>query len=451
MALLRGLRRRLRQMNPCTSCLVVVFLAVVLYLISAIRGVYVQSSSALMVADGQRDELGPGVADRRRLSSLDGGPAGQRRRRKNRTGFFVVGDDEVQLCKMTSRWASSAIEQEDYIHQPKESVVSGQAGMNSCSSGPPSTLFYIDAEGALAYNHTAAAADGKYEAVAGSCTAWKIEWNLEAGYAEKKVSMLAEIESDFVHVRCRLRRHRDDDDDDEGNVERRTASRTPGSRRRKRSEGDIAERRARQLHRDQLRRHSPHFVGTVGLPDPFSRVITEQQTSSSDAAESREHVTPNERRSRPTVQELGSATHTVDEVKPAIQGRELDVRSLSRSERDLNQADGSNDDDNDARTEIYDQWIAQIHPLDEVVDLEGAGDVGKRLNVLVLALESVSSITFDRDLPKSHRFLVDRPHTTLFTGYNVIGDAAPANIIPLLTGAPIRVVIFCVSLSNYRT
>ena len=222
-------------MNPCTSCLVVTFLAAVLYLVSAIRGSYFQSSAAAMLAGGHRDALEPGVADRRRLSELaNDGPAGQR------TGSFIVGDDEIQLCEMTSRWALSAIEQQDYIHLSNESAVSAAAskrqdGLNPCSADPLTTLFNIDAGGTLAYNH-AVALDGKYEVVMGSCTAWKLAWNLDAGYVEKKVSMLTKIDADFVHVRCRIRRERSVDGGSNVDDEERSARTTSTSRRRTRSD-----------------------------------------------------------------------------------------------------------------------------------------------------------------------------------------------------------------------
>jgi len=469
MALFRGLRRRLRQTNPCTSCLFVVFFAAVLYLISAIRGNYFQSSHSIMTADGQRDEIGPGVADGRRLSALgggNGGGAGQRRRRKNRVGSFVVGDDEVQLCKMTSRWASSAIDQQDYLHLPAESATSAaaskrQTGTNSCGADPLPTLFYVDTGGALVYNHTAAAGS-KYDVMMDSCRAWKIEWNLDSGYVEKEVSMLTKIDADFVHVSCRLLRHRKVDRIDDERRATRTRPRSRGRRSNERHRttslliANVAERRARQIHRDELRRHSPHFVGTAGLPDPFSHVIAEQNTSSSVAVE--KHAKPNELRSRRDEQLPGSATHIVDEGEPAEHVepiRKLDSQSFShRSDRDLNQGDGRENDD--TSTAVYHQWIAQIHPLSEVVKRERSDDVGKRhsdrMNVLVLALESVSSISFDRDLPKSRQFIVDQPHTVLFTGYNVIGDAAPANVISMLTGIGtlLRVIMHTLSKSKSK-
>jgi len=147
MALLRGVRRRCRQANPCTTLLFLLFLAVAFYLISAIYGIYAQRS----VAEGLRDRVGPG----RRLSG-DDGPAGQRRR-KDRPGSFVVGDDEIQLCRMTSEWALSAVEQQDYLQVAGESGVSAtaqrQGRLGSCTSAsvdpPPQTLFYVDSEGIL--------------------------------------------------------------------------------------------------------------------------------------------------------------------------------------------------------------------------------------------------------------------------------------------------------------
>lgn len=73
MAVLRALRRRLRLVNPCTTCLVVVFLAVVFYLVSAISGIYLQSSVALKVDEGPR------IGDRRPLSALAGDDGGSAR------------------------------------------------------------------------------------------------------------------------------------------------------------------------------------------------------------------------------------------------------------------------------------------------------------------------------------------------------------------------------------
>jgi len=434
MALLRGLRRRLRQANPCTSCLAVAFLAALLYLISAISGTYFQSSAGA----GGLMTAGVGL-DR------DGGTAGHRSRWRNRTGSFIVGDDEVQLCTMTSRWASSAVDQHDFDLPSTSGEQNAQT--NSCSSGQlPRSLFYVDAHGALVYNHTAAAGSRHYDVVTDSCAAWKIEWNSDNGYVEKKVSTtLTKIDADFVHVSCRLRLHRrrvDSGNDEQGRVIPKVST-TPRARRRERfgrqqsssSSLLVAERRARQMHRDQLRRRSPHLVGAAaGLPDPFSHVL-----AAAPSGKGEKYATPREFQPGPEEQLPGSETH----AKPSdhVEHRKPDVQSVSRSKRDADHEHGSDSDDDGSSAAVYHQWIARIHSVDEAIKLAQAHTTERRqsehLNVLVLALESVSSIAFDRHLSKSHRFLVNQPHTVFFTGYNVIGDAAPANIIPLLTGKPI--------------
>jgi len=379
---------------------------------------------------------------------------GERRRRKEKAGYVVVGDDEIQLCKMTSRWAWSAVEQLEYSHSAGERTVPAAAdqsreSFSSCTTAAAvtsPTLFYVDSvTAALKYNRTAAA-EGGYETVAGSCWASKIEWSSDGGYVEKNVSLLTKIDADFVHVRCRLRRRHDADDERQ---EPRTStaeqpSRTSaGPRRRRRSDdvADIAQRRARQLHRDQLRRSSPHFVGTVGLPDPLSNVIgpQSQRTSSSSLQDTGESAGKHLRRGHDGHLPAGFGTRTVDRRRPTELGDRktdgsVDAESLSRSERDLKTEDRH--DAGGASSEVYDQWIVRVHPLTEVADRAATAD-GRRMDVLVLALESVSSLSFDRTLPESRRLLVSQPNTVLFTGYNVIGDAAPANLIPMLTGTSI--------------
>jgi len=458
MAVLRRIRRRLRLVNPCTTLLVVVLLVVVVYLISAIRGSIMQSSVAALAAERHRESVGPGVGDRRLLSGLRS--ADQRGRRKDGTGSFVVDDDEIQLCTMTPRWAASAVEQQDDLRLSVESPVRRRhVGISSCAESfhdpMPPELFYVDAEGRIRYNSTAGSAGGSYEVVVKSCEAWKIEFDLEAGYVQKHVSLLAKVDADFIRVSCRLRRSVDGGG---GVGTERTTSRTaPGGPRRRRSSDRqhhhetsslvVAERRAQQMHRDQLRRFSPHFVGTVGLPDPLSGIVTEQRTSSSETSSAPEkHPVRDDPRSRHDEPALvKSTTHREDQGKRGEERESKrgdktdDAQIATRSERHQNRTDETGNVKLTA-TDGYDQWIARIHPDSEVAARETA-TTSKRLNVLILAMESVSSMSFATDLPKSHRFLVNQPNTVLFTGYNVIGDAAPANIIPVLTGAYRRMLL----------
>ena len=353
---------------------------------------------------------------------------------------------------MTSRWAWSAVERQDYLHLAAESSsVSTPArrrqavAPSSCSAAsvdPQPTLFYVDAEGALTYNHTEAAGS-KYDVLEDSCEAWKIEWNSETGYVEKSVPLLANIDADFVRVSCRMRRRGTVDDGGDVDLDRTTPELRPrrsGSVERHQTPTSLmtAERRARQIHREQLRRFSPRLVGAVGLPDPLGNVPAERQTSSTDAAE-KHAVAQNELRSRSDEQTLAESTTVnqgeISENREPRRGRKLEGIVDAESSLEHDWGDEGEDADS-ASTEVYEQWIAHIHPLRDVADRRERNHRSSGLNVLVLALESVSSISFDRVLPKSHQFLVDQPNTALFTGYNVIGDAAPANIIPLLTGRP---------------
>ena len=430
MALFRGFRRRLRQANPCTMALVVTFLASVFYLISAIRSNYFQPSPAAALLSG----VGLGIG---------GLSASQHTREES----FIVGDDEIQLCKMTSGWALSAVEQQDQPHQRDPSAEARRLP-NPCKSAADTlpTLFYIDADGTLAYNDTATA-----DVVEDSCAAWKIEWYVDTGYVKKNISLSSELDSDFIHVRCRLRHNVDD----ERGVESIMA-RPPRRRRRSHRTTSLstAEQRARQMHRDQLRRFSPNFAGNVGLPDPLGHVIGQKKSPDPEK---------NEVRARRGGKSSGFASRArVDRKHPSepsktrqLQGSAVDAEILSRPGRDLNhqREDGS------STQQIYEQWIARIHPLSEVVDREASDDDGsrhsvRRLNVLVLALESMSSLSFDTELPRSHKILIEQPNTVLFTGYNVIGDAAPANIIPLLTGTSSLIIcvlrtLFCHKASPY--
>ena len=287
------------------------------------------------------------------------------------------------------------------------------------------------------------AAGSKYDVLEDSCEAWKIEWNSETGYVEKSVPLLANIDADFVRVSCRMRRRGTVDDGGDVDLDRTTPELRPrrsGSVERHQTPTSLmtAERRARQIHREQLRRFSPRLVGAVGLPDPLGNVPAERQTSSTDAAE-KHAVAQNELRSRSDEQTLAESTTVnqgeISENREPRRGRKLEGIVDAESSLEHDWGDEGEDADS-ASTEVYEQWIAHIHPLRDVADRRERNHRSSGLNVLVLALESVSSISFDRVLPKSHQFLVDQPNTALFTGYNVIGDAAPANIIPLLTGRP---------------
>jgi len=57
-----------------------------------------------------------------------------------------------------------------------------------------------------------------------------------------------------------------------------------------------------------------------------------------------------------------------------------------------------------------------------------------RLNILIFGFDSVSRLTWMRNLPRSYEYLVDQLGATVLRGYNVLGDGTPQALLPLLTG-----------------
>ena len=56
------------------------------------------------------------------------------------------------------------------------------------------------------------------------------------------------------------------------------------------------------------------------------------------------------------------------------------------------------------------------------------------LNVLMFGFDSVSSMTWQRNLPKSHRYLTEALGAIVLDGYNIVGDGTPQALLPMLTG-----------------
>ncbi|KAH7948203.1 hypothetical protein HPB52_019331 [Rhipicephalus sanguineus] len=65
---------------------------------------------------------------------------------------------------------------------------------------------------------------------------------------------------------------------------------------------------------------------------------------------------------------------------------------------------------------------------------------GKRLNVLVLGIDSVSRLATIRHMPLTRRYLKNELNAFEFVGYNKLGTASVQNQLPLLTGLPSKVV-----------
>ena len=52
----------------------------------------------------------------------------------------------------------------------------------------------------------------------------------------------------------------------------------------------------------------------------------------------------------------------------------------------------------------------------------------------MFGFDSVSRLTWIRNLPKSYQYLVDKLGATVLRGYNVVGDGTPQALLPILTG-----------------
>lgn len=85
------------------------------------------------------------------------------------------------------------------------------------------------------------------------------------------------------------------------------------------------------------------------------------------------------------------------------------------------------------------QFFVQIYPKPEV--FQRISEVPPflqinviPLNILIYGLDSLSHLSFQRKLPLTYSYLKDSLDAVIMNGYNIVGDATTAAIIPLLTG-----------------
>ncbi|KAK6194415.1 hypothetical protein SNE40_000052 [Patella caerulea] len=84
----------------------------------------------------------------------------------------------------------------------------------------------------------------------------------------------------------------------------------------------------------------------------------------------------------------------------------------------------------------FDQFLLHVHPKASVFDRISKTKPGKfstKMNVLFFGLDSMSQLSFRRKLPKTMKYLQELKSVTL-NGYNIVGDATTAALIPMLTG-----------------
>ena len=56
------------------------------------------------------------------------------------------------------------------------------------------------------------------------------------------------------------------------------------------------------------------------------------------------------------------------------------------------------------------------------------------VNILMFGFDSVSRMTWMRNLPKSHAYLTQQLGGMVLEGYNIVGDGTPQALLPILTG-----------------
>ena len=92
----------------------------------------------------------------------------------------------------------------------------------------------------------------------------------------------------------------------------------------------------------------------------------------------------------------------------------------------------------------FDQFIVQVYPkegvhrriLKQMRELNAERKHLRELsmNVLIFGLDSMSHMSYQRKLPKTYTFLRDKLRAVILHGYNIVGDATTAALLPMLTG-----------------
>lgn len=88
--------------------------------------------------------------------------------------------------------------------------------------------------------------------------------------------------------------------------------------------------------------------------------------------------------------------------------------------------------------ETYEQFFAQVIPKLDIINRSRSinllPDRPQRMNVLIFAMDSMSHLTYQRKMPKTYHHIQSEMDSVVLNGYNIVGDATTAAIIPLTTG-----------------
>ena len=82
----------------------------------------------------------------------------------------------------------------------------------------------------------------------------------------------------------------------------------------------------------------------------------------------------------------------------------------------------------------YDHFFAQIHPKQEVHERVKEITNEKKMDVLIMVIDSMSHLSYQRKLPKTYHYITNTLNSVILDGYTIVGDGTTPNIVALLTG-----------------
>ena len=86
----------------------------------------------------------------------------------------------------------------------------------------------------------------------------------------------------------------------------------------------------------------------------------------------------------------------------------------------------------------FDQIFAQIIPTRDLLERCSRTKPfvnSTQMNVLIYGIDSMSHVSWTKILPKSYTYLKNTLKSVILDGYNILGDATAAALIPMLTGS----------------
>ena len=213
---------------------------------------------------------------------------------------------------------------------------------------------------------------------------------------------------------------------------------------------------------DNVWHNSPHYLGSMGLPDPpYFRGASQQQQAKNQDTNINSKYPPkslksngggNELQGRIQGNQLTNQAYEITREKDQFKVQQNRRNDLERS-KEQRKEDGRVDADDDTYKDYtfnpsayeynveypdFDQFVAQIVPKQDVLkrisELPPQHRSSERMNIFIFALDSMSHLTYQRKLPKTYAYLKNRLGAIILNSYNIVGDATTAAIIPLTTG-----------------